>query len=229
MIAGEASSPLAGRLNKSFLEGCLGRSGLTDAVKKMPGMSGQCYRATINNLVNRMDRPRYLEIGSWLGSTAAAAMCGNTVSSICIDNWSQYGGDRAQFERNMEVVQSPFASVDVIESDFREVLYEGLRPVDIFLFDGPHQVADHYDGLRIPQPALAREYVLVVDDWNWRHVRNSTFRALRDCANEVLFSIEVRTTLDNSHPEVAFEASDWHNGYLLAVVRRDVAVEADYK
>lgn len=33
-------------------------------------------------------------------------------------------------------------------------------------------------------------------------------------------AIEIRTTLDESHPKVSDSASDWHNGYFIGVIRK---------
>merc|ERR1712159_180797 len=39
-------------------------------ILKMEGLSGRKYRSLINSLVYKVKNPSYLEIGSWLGSTA---------------------------------------------------------------------------------------------------------------------------------------------------------------
>ena len=49
---------------------------------------------------------------------------------------------------------------------------------NIYLYDGPHNFEDHFDGVKFVQPALENEYILIVDDWNWNQVRSATFRAL---------------------------------------------------
>ena len=56
----------------------------------MEGLSGRKYRSLINNLVEKIEKPSYLEIGSWLGSTACSAAFKNDFKITCIDNWSQH-------------------------------------------------------------------------------------------------------------------------------------------
>jgi hypothetical protein len=70
---------------------------LPDEVRQIEGMSGQKYRLLINQLVGSISDARYLEIGSLAGSTAAAALYGNRVRALCIDNWSEFGGSRELF------------------------------------------------------------------------------------------------------------------------------------
>src|SRR5450759_5426501 len=64
------------------------------------GMSGKKYRRLINEIVSSMPNPRYLEIGSWAGSTACAAMFGNKAKITCVDDWSQFGGPKEEFLEN---------------------------------------------------------------------------------------------------------------------------------
>jgi hypothetical protein len=194
--------------------------GPPDFVRAIDGMSGQKYRTFINNLVGSHPDARYLEIGSWQGSTAAAALHGNSVKGLCIDNWSQFGGPKSAFLANMERVRSKSPAVDCrfIEGEFRRIDYTSLGRFNIFLFDGPHEELDQYDGIMVALPALENSFVLIVDDWNWRKVRLGTFRAIRDARYTIASSIEIRTTQDNSHPPVAGKNSDWHNGYFIAVL-----------
>jgi hypothetical protein len=81
-----------GRALKVALKAAIdGRSKLPAAIRAIWGLSGQKYRILINTLIETLDRPRYLEIGSWLGS-AAAAIYGNNVQAVRIDNWSEFSG-----------------------------------------------------------------------------------------------------------------------------------------
>jgi hypothetical protein len=187
-------------------------------------MSGQKYRAFINILLSSCLKPRYLEIGSWAGSTATAALSGNRASALCIDNWSEFGGPKDQFFQNIEKVLSKKIQFKFLEQDFRTVDYGSIGQFNIYLFDGPHREADQYDGVVLAQPALTTTFFLIVDDWNWRAVRLGTFRGLAASRCHLECSIEVRTTLDDDHPSVFGKQSDWHNGYFIAVVRTTGAV-----
>jgi hypothetical protein len=195
-----------------------GRSKLPVTIRAIKGMSGQRYRTLINTLIEVFDRPRYLEIGSWPGSTVAAAIYGNSVHALCIDNWSEFSGTKEQFLTNIEKATSSSTVLHLIEQDFREVHYGALGKFNVFLFDGPHSEVDHRDGILVVQPCLADRFVLIVDDWNWLNVRIGTMRGLLAAKCRVESSVQVRTTNDNTHPSLAFEASDWHNGYFIAVV-----------
>jgi hypothetical protein len=190
-------------------------------VLDMDGMSGRSYRRFINQLMRLHGADaRYLEIGSWKGSTLASAIEGNKGHACCIDNWSEYGCPREAFAANIAATRTD-ATLEVIEADFREVQYRNIKggPFNIYMFDGPHNEQDHYDGIRRAQHALADTYTLIVDDWNWLGVRTGTLKALIDAGLCVEHAMEIRTTKDNSGPpERRGGASDWHNGYFIAQI-----------
>lgn len=206
------------RLKKCFEAACRKESVLPNEIRRIVGMSGQAYRSFINNYVHAVPDARYLEVGSWAGSTATAALFGNQVEALCIDNWALFGGPKDAFFENMKLALSDKVKFRFMETDFRAVDFGSIGQSNVYLFDGPHEEADQYDGVVLAQPALTKRYLLIVDDWNWRAVRNGTFRALIDTKCRVEAAIEVRTTLDNSHPIVAMEKSDWHNGYFMAAI-----------
>lgn len=193
---------------------------LPEWVVLLSGMSGRKYRYLINNLIGRLRSPRYLEVGSFAGSTACSAMYGNSVEMICIDNWSQFGGPRDLFMHNVRRTMNTNSKIAVVEADFRSVDFHAFNDVMVYMFDGPHAEQDQYDGVALALPALAKEFVLIVDDWNFTEVRNGTHRALQDRNLTILCGFEIFTTTNNTHPIVQWQNSDWHNGYYIAAIRK---------
>lgn len=219
---GDASQThLSWALERAFRNAMALQPAMPDWVLAMPGMSGRKYRRLINSLVALTPDARYLEVGSWAGSTACAAMVGNTCAVTCIDNWSQFGGPKDAFATHTAAARSDAVDFRMIESDFRTVPYADIGQYNIYLFDGPHEYQDQFDGVTIAQPALARQYIQIVDDWNWPQVRKATIDAITSQGLSVISGIEVKTTQDNTHPVAATaEGSDWHNGYFIAVLQR---------
>jgi hypothetical protein len=193
-------------------------------VLDMDGMSGTRYRMFINRLMQLHGcDARYLEVGSWKGSTLASAIEGNKGHACAIDNWAEYDGPRDAFFAN--IAQTPTeATLDVIEADFRSVKYSGIKggPFNVFMFDGPHNEQDQYDGVRLTHRAMADSYTLIVDDWNWLGVRTGTLKALIDARLRVEHAIEIRTSTDNCAPATTHTRSktEWHNGYFIAKIRK---------
>ena len=199
-------------------------------ILEIEGMSGRKYRQLVNEIIASTIDPRYLEIGSWAGSTACAAIHGNRLQATCIDNWSEFGNAKEAFFSNVNASLHSGVDFSFIESDFRRVDYRDIGTYNVYLFDGPHRESDHYDGIRMAQPALADTHVLIVDDWNWSGVRLGSLRGLADEGLGILFSIEIRTTRDDSLPlSVEGKATDWHNGYFVAVCRKRGVTSADLR
>lgn len=215
---GDFSGGEGALIAQAFGRALQGEGRLPDAIRAIDGMSGQRYRSFINELVALHPEPRYLEIGSWMGSTATAAIYGNRVKATCIDNWSLFGGPKAEFLANIEKARGEGADFTFLEDDFRRVDYSAIGAFNIYLFDGPHEEDDQYDGVILAQPALEKRFILIVDDWNWRQVRIGTFRALADLGCKASCSIEIRTSTDNAHARHAGRESDWHNGYFIAAI-----------
>ena len=214
-------SGLAKSLMKSFRFANLGPSRLPRWVLNLEGMSGRRYRRLVNNLVSRVADPVYLEVGSWMGSTVCAALWNNPATAVCIDNWSEFGGPRDAFMKNLSRVKGD-SSVSVLEEDFRLVQWGQIFPkANIYLFDGPHFEMDQFDGIALALPALEDEFILIVDDFNWDYVREGTFRAMSEKNLAVVASITIRTNASGREPKVWMEKSDWHNGYFIAVLAKE--------
>lgn len=190
-------------------------------IRSMDGMSGRKYRGLLNTLVEQMPNARYLEVGSWAGSTACSAISGNRMTACCIDNWSEFNGPKHTFQTHINRVVTPAVNFRFIEADFRSVDYAALGKFNIYCFDGPHSERDHMDGVSLAQPALDDEYLLIIDDWNWKQVREGTMKALESLGVKIIAQIQIHTTQDDSHPTVLRrQFSDWHNGYFIAVCRK---------
>jgi hypothetical protein len=217
---GDWSSPLSLLVQDAWFDSISMNHKIPNWLRYMEGGSGKKYRYFINNLISSIDNARYLEIGTWAGSTACSALYGNKVKTVCIDNWSEFGGPKDLFFANLDKIKSADIDFSFIESDFRKVDYSNIGKFNVYMFDGPHSEQDQYDGIAIAQPALDDEYVLIVDDYNGPGVRLGSQTAIKDLNLKIVSSIEILTRIDDVHPMVSHEHSDWHNGYFIAVVQK---------
>jgi hypothetical protein len=223
-VSAGATSDMSQLVRQAFDKALAGVSKLPPEVLAIPGMSGGKYRRFINNLIGMIPAPRYLEVGSWAGSTLCSAVYGNDVDALAVDNWSQFGGPSDKFFGHLSQFKGT-ARVSFLEKDFRKVDYVSMGAsfggFNVYLFDGPHSYEDQYDGLMVAQSALESCYVQIVDDWNWPAVRNGTMTAIADLNLQIEFMAEIRTSLDDQHaPPPTGADSDWHNGYCISVLSR---------
>jgi hypothetical protein len=212
--------PLDAAVKTALADALAGKGKLPPHVLEMEGMSGVKYRRFINNLVQNVVNPRYLEVGSWAGSTLCSAIQGNDVTALAIDNWSLFGGPQNMFFANLARCCSPTTRISFLSADFRQVDFRAIGRHNIYLFDGPHAFEDQRDGLEMALDALENEFVFIVDDWNWEPVRAGTMTAIAHAGLSVMWSTEIRSTLDNTHPEIQRQHSDWHNGYYISILRK---------
>lgn len=214
-IANSGLHPLSQAVGYCLRRTILEHTSLDADVLAIEGMSGRKYRMFINQLIGSIANPRYLEIGVWQGSTLCSAIHKNKVRALAIDNWTEYGGPAREFFANLARFRGD-ADVSFLEADFRAVDYSRLEKFNVYMFDGPHEEKDQYDGLALVQPALDDHFIFIVDDWNWPGVRQGTRKAIETLGLQLDFVAEIRTTLDDTQPAHQKQFSDWHNGYFLA-------------
>jgi hypothetical protein len=215
-----AANPLVSKIKTALLRAVGGDGELPEAILAMEGMSGRKYRIFINNLIKSLDDARYLEVGVLMGSTLCSAIYGNNVRALAVDNWSQFGAPSTQFFANLANFKTPEAQISFIEADFRAIDISAVGRFNVYLFDGPHEQEDHYNGVVGMQAALDHHHVVIVDDWNCPEVRKGTLDAIKDAELTIDHLIEIRTTHDNQHASIGGAQSDWHNGYLIAAVTK---------
>lgn len=219
-LNGDWTSEESIRLKTAFDSAIQDESNLPNDILKMEGMSGRRYRHLINKLVCLTPDARYLEIGSWAGSTACSAIYGNKCKVLCIDNWSQFGGPKTKFHQNINRYKNDDVNFSFIENNYEAVDYSQIGKYNVYLFDGPHEEHHQYAGIAATQAALEDTYLLIVDDWNWKSVREGTTNALRELNQTIISSIIIRTTQNEIHPIPSGPDSEWHNGYFIAVIKK---------
>jgi len=193
-------------------------SKITTEIVGMEGMSGIKTRHFYNNLLNTEDA-RYLEIGTYKGSSVCSAMCGNKAKVVCIDNWSEFGGPKDEFLLNFERYKGDNDAA-FIESDCFQVDVSALPKFNIYMYDGNHTNENHYKALCHYYDCLDDVFIFIVDDWNWQDVRDGTLSSIQKLNLTVLYEKEIRLTWDNSctpNPELSM---NWWNGIYVAILQK---------
>ncbi|KAG5184573.1 hypothetical protein JKP88DRAFT_255350 [Tribonema minus] len=161
-----------------------GWSALTMDILAMDGLTSAMTRHFYNCLLSMKIKPqlasstltnvRYLEVGTWKGSSLVSARFGNShVHGTAIDNWSEYGGPRDYFWGNVERFLG-----DDVEGGAKVVFHDanafmegllGNAVYDIYMYDGGHEYEAHRKAITRFEPYLADSDVsiVVIDDWNF--------------------------------------------------------------
>ena len=198
------------------------KSKISDEILEMEGYSGSRTRHFYNNLLS-MEGAKYLEVGTWKGSTICAAMCGNEADVICIDNWSQFPGPSG--ESIKEVFEANFTRwkgknrATFIEGDCFDLNKDLISKRNIYLYDGEHSYESHYKALTYYIDCMEDEFIFICDDWTWDVVRLATTDAMRDLKLKVLYQNEIRYEREKVVSKPYAEAM-WWNGIYFAVLKK---------
>jgi hypothetical protein len=206
-------------IEKAFQNAENNISKITNDIIDMEGMSGTKTRHFYNNLLNT-ENARYLEIGTWKGSSVCSAMCGNKAKVICIDNWSEFGGPKSEFLVNFEKFKGENEAT-FIENDCYKVDISILPKFNIYMYDGNHTNESHYKALLHYYNCLDDIFIFIVDDWNWKRVRDGTFKSIQKLKLKILYEKEIRLTWDDSHTPEQKAKDTWWNGIYVAILQKN--------
>jgi hypothetical protein len=206
-------------IEKSFDNAEKNISKITNEILNINGMTGIKTRHFYNNLLNTHDA-RYLEIGTWKGSSVCSAMCGNKANVICIDNWSEFGGPKNEFINNFKKYKGQ-NNATFIESDCYKVDVSKLPKFNIYMYDGNHSEESHYKALSHYYNCLDDIFIFIVDDWNWEKVRSGTYNSIKNLKLQVLYEKEIRLTNDDSVTPEPMLSQTWWNGIYVAILKKN--------
>jgi hypothetical protein len=205
-------------INNCFQKAENNISKITDDIINLDGMTGTKTRHFYNNVLS-MDDARYLEIGTWKGSSVCSAMFGNKAKVVCIDNWSEFGGPKQEFLSNFNKYKGE-NDATFIENDCFKVDISSLPKFNVYMYDGNHSDESHFKALTHYYDCLDDTFILIVDDWNWKGVRDGTKNAIEKLNLKVLHKIEIRLTYNDSHTPINIAKTTWWNGIYVAILQK---------
>lgn len=185
----------------------------TSGILKIDGMSSHKVRHFLNNLCG-LDDARYLEVGTWKGSTLLSAIYKNFhCKATCIENFSDFGGPKSEFLNNVQNFKSNTPSFQFLEQDCFSVSLKNLEKKNIYFFDGLHTEADHEKAFTYFNEILDDTFICAVDDWNFGQVVSGTKKAFKNLSYNILFE-KVLPAARNG------DTAQWWNGLYVAVIQK---------
>lgn len=169
-------------------------------IAEMPRMSSLAIGGIIHWLVRQMPSDcRYVNVGVWHGFTLFAGMLGNP-DKLCVgvDNFTQFGGPRDDFLTRFSLRRS--MCHDFHDMDYREYFaryHQGW--IGLYYYDGDHTYAHQLEGLRMAEPWLRPESLILVDDTNLPEPRQATMDFMTQSPNAYRIIADLRTA-GNCHP-----------------------------
>lgn len=198
---------------RSYEKSAMSISKLNTDILSMEGMSGKKTRHLYNNLCD-IEGANYLEVGTWKGSSFISAIFENQLNALAIDNWSEFFGPRQEFFDNMERYCSG-QKFNMLEKDVysvtREEIFQFMKSIDIYLFDGSHTEESHVKAVTHFRESFSKYFIMIIDDWAWNAVQLGTYKGLQEGNIKVHEKIEVITSQDENGNE------EYWNGFGLFV------------
>ncbi len=214
-------------INESYNKANNGISKIDISILQIEGMSGEATRHFYNNICS-MDNAKYLEIGSWKGSTLCAAMYNNNATIVSIDNWSQYCGGEygnvkneflSNFNKYIGKNNAIFYEEDCFKLDINK-----LPTFNIYMYDGDHKYEDHYNALPYYISRMEDEFIFIIDDWNQPYIREATIQSINDLKLNILFQKDIFTNINEpALPRIYNGGCDrrpWANGCGVFVLQK---------
>lgn len=84
---------------------------------------------------------------------------------------------------------------------------------NVYLYDGGHSYEDHLQSLTYYYNTLDKEFILIVDDWNWEPARRGTFDAMANLGIKIHRDFALTTDRNG-------DLSSWWNGFYVAVCEK---------
>lgn len=148
----------------------------------------------------------YLNIGVWKGYSFLAGVLNKEVTSIGVDNFSQFGGPRDEFMKNYEYLCHKKSSFfDMSYETYLETIHQAK--IGLYFYDGAHDYKSQLESLTRAESFFAKNTVILVDDTNNPAPRNATLDFIKSRHGKYEILMDQFTT-GNSHPT-------YHNGLMI--------------
>ena len=212
--------PIIENIESALDQALMQNSAIPEYCLKINGMSGIIYRHFINNFMNSIEDPRYLEVGSFQGSTLCAAIGGiENMYALAIDNFSYPDSNINIIRDNVEKTKGVNSNITVLDQDFNTFDLTKCGQFNVYMFDGDHSEEDHRLAITRIVPALEEISLIIIDDWNNHqgvisHIKTGTYQGFKESGLEILYKFEVETNVNPPFP------SPWHNGYGVFLVQK---------
>jgi hypothetical protein len=185
------------------------------------GLTSTRVQSLINGLAKSSSK--YLEIGSYQGATAAAALKGNNLHAYFVDTWQEAPqavregwntpstNSLEEFKKNIEPYKGS-NKVFISNSDMFKVNVKNILDIDLFFYDGPHDFESTRNAVKYYSSVFANHSILIFDDANWTEVVQGAYKGILESGLKILYSKKVLNSLESD--------TEWWNGLYIVVVEK---------
>jgi predicted O-methyltransferase YrrM len=179
------------------------------------------------NLAYRLlpDDEAYLEVGTYHGKSLLSALIGNPLRpTIACDNFSEFDVNSLTITLENLRKYDLDDAVTFYDCDFREIFTpERLpEPIGLYFYDGAHDEESQYLAIKLVEPFLADEALIIVDDW--RFAPDSFSRAEQGTLKAAIESDHAWQLLYNLPARCNGDLAMWWNGVGVLSFQRQPVV-----
>lgn len=217
-ITARQSSPYASikKTLGSFSDALMHKSALPHDFLYKYGHSGYLFRAFINNYFSLEPGSRYLEFGAHDGSAFAAALYGNKLNALAVDDWKNKKEVSLDFLNTLFCINSPASRFGVIDKAPEYVSPESIAPQHAMFCQGGAVCGIPFLN-EVLEASNIRPALLVIDSWNFAPYRQCWMANIAKSRYDIALSIEIKTSLDGN---LLNEKSKplWGEGYFIGLL-----------
>ncbi len=192
------------------------QSKMDDVAWSVPALSSLRIRHLMNNL--GAISTRYLECGVHKGGLFCSTLRNNPniLLAYSIDSFasdSATGENVAeQFSANALKCKSPETGLVGAICDSFEGQPTESKGIDLYLYDADHSYKAQRKAVTHFLPAMADEFIMCIDDFDWEEVSTGTRDGLKDAGVEILFE---KIFKGNNH-----DNDSWWNGFAVFLLKK---------
>lgn len=205
----------------SFVVDCIEQSGNPQHDIDIPGLTSPRVQELIRLLASSADV--YCEIGSHVGATATAALVANIANVICVDNWKtpiapENEGlpvtinSKEDFIKNIDMYRQQ-SIVKLFTCDMFDVPVKKLSKIDIFFYDGPHDLENTSKVVQHYSSAFSDQVVCIFDDANWEGVIDGALDGIAKTKYNILYQRKLINAIEDKNM--------WWNGLFIVVLDKE--------
>ena len=205
-----------------YVAECVANSGTPRVNNRIPGLTSSRVQTLINDIAKGVGT--YMEIGCYLGATAAAALQDNPLTAYFIDTWDENvspanvnmartpPNNREEFVKNIKPYEGNSEIFGFQTDMFKLDLSQLPKKIQMLFYDGPHDQTSVASMIQYYYPALADECVIIFDDANWDEVVIGANQGFEQAGLKVPYKKLMLNSEENSQ--------EWWNGLYITVVRK---------
>ena len=214
--------PFVDMILESINASACGVSNFDESTFDISGLSSNRVRHFLNSLCSN-EGIKYLEIGSYLGSTFCAAIEGNELEAYAVDNWATDNLQPAENETEIERASyqdfrenakryKGDSKVRIINADCKNLVPEDLNSkVNLVFYDGDHSYDGQLESLQTVKDLVEDTFILILDDANFAGVVESAEQFVRQNNFSILFEQKLLNAIESDKM--------WWNGLHILVLQ----------